>query len=91
MHIGLRFGCTMRTASCWGYIRLYPFSLVFFCVLTAIDYCLELIKHYIPGEKRCLELFARNLLQGFTSWGNEVSTKILLSITITSERDISSL
>ncbi|TPX32291.1 hypothetical protein SmJEL517_g04582 [Synchytrium microbalum] len=30
------------------------------------------LKPYLPKEYRCLELFARNLLPNWTSWGNEV-------------------
>lgn len=34
---------------------------------------LELLLDYIPGPKpaRCIELFARELTAGWTSWGNE--------------------
>ena len=31
-----------------------------------------LISAYIPHGANCLELFARNLQPGWTSWGNEV-------------------
>ena len=33
---------------------------------------LEILKEFIPPCSNCLELFARNLLPGWTSWGNEV-------------------
>ncbi|XP_067948831.1 N(6)-adenine-specific methyltransferase METTL4-like [Watersipora subatra] len=33
---------------------------------------LELFKKYLPENPKCLELFARNLLPNFMSWGNEV-------------------
>lgn len=32
----------------------------------------EVLKPYIKPSAKCLELFARNLLPGWTSWGNEV-------------------
>ena len=32
----------------------------------------EVLKDYIKPEGECLELFARNLQPGWTSWGNEV-------------------
>ncbi|XP_034718484.1 N(6)-adenine-specific methyltransferase METTL4 [Etheostoma cragini] len=32
----------------------------------------EVLKPYIKAEAKCLELFARNLQPGWTSWGNEV-------------------
>ncbi|KAK3607546.1 hypothetical protein CHS0354_025803 [Potamilus streckersoni] len=32
----------------------------------------EVLRQYIPESGRCLELFARNLWPGWTSWGNEV-------------------
>ncbi|XP_039610778.1 N(6)-adenine-specific methyltransferase METTL4 isoform X1 [Polypterus senegalus] len=32
----------------------------------------EVLKEYISPDARCLELFARNLQPGWTSWGNEV-------------------
>ncbi|XP_005095786.1 N(6)-adenine-specific methyltransferase METTL4 [Aplysia californica] len=31
----------------------------------------EILSEYVAGDPRCLELFARNLLPGWTSWGNE--------------------
>jgi len=35
---------------------------------------LEMLSDYIPGPKpaRCIELFARELTAGWTSWGNEI-------------------
>lgn len=44
---------------------LNPFSF-FFPVPT------EVLRPYIGAEAKCLELFARNLQPGWTSWGNEV-------------------
>ncbi|KAF3703697.1 Methyltransferase-like protein 4 [Channa argus] len=35
-------------------------------------HCAEVLKSYIGAEAKCLELFARNLQPGWTSWGNEV-------------------
>lgn len=32
----------------------------------------ELFRPCLPSEPRCLEIFARNLTAGWTSWGNEV-------------------
>ncbi|TPX39380.1 hypothetical protein SeMB42_g05514 [Synchytrium endobioticum] len=32
----------------------------------------DVLKPYLPDSPRCLELFARNLVAGWTSWGNEV-------------------
>lgn len=32
----------------------------------------DVLKPYIGAEARCLELFARSLQPGWTSWGNEV-------------------
>ncbi|KAM4718400.1 N(6)-adenine-specific methyltransferase METTL4 [Anableps anableps] len=32
----------------------------------------EVLKLYVGAEAKCLELFARNLQPGWTSWGNEV-------------------
>lgn len=34
--------------------------------------CLEIIKDYLPNEPKCLEIFARYLLPGWTSWGLEI-------------------
>jgi len=33
---------------------------------------LEIIKEYLPNEPKCLEIFARYLLPGWTSWGLEI-------------------
>jgi len=33
---------------------------------------IDLVRKWLPEKPRCLELFARNLLPNFTSWGNEV-------------------
>lgn len=33
---------------------------------------IEVIKEYLPSEPKCLEIFARYLLPGWTSWGLEV-------------------
>lgn len=33
---------------------------------------IEVLKPYIPADGKCLELFARSLQPGWTSWGNEV-------------------
>lgn len=33
---------------------------------------LEIIKEYLPDEPKCLEIFARYLLPGWTSWGLEI-------------------
>lgn len=33
---------------------------------------IEVLKSYIGAEANCLELFARSLQPGWTSWGNEV-------------------
>ncbi|XP_064626510.1 N(6)-adenine-specific methyltransferase METTL4-like [Lineus longissimus] len=32
----------------------------------------EILKDYLPDDSCCLEMFARNLTPGWTSWGNEV-------------------
>ncbi|XP_060605650.1 N(6)-adenine-specific methyltransferase METTL4-like [Ruditapes philippinarum] len=32
----------------------------------------EVLRPYLPNDPKCMELFARNLLPGWTSWGNEV-------------------
>lgn len=32
----------------------------------------EVIKEYLPKDPKCLEIFARYLLPGWTSWGLEV-------------------
>lgn len=32
----------------------------------------DILKEYLPKNSRCLEMFARNLTPGWTSWGNEV-------------------
>ncbi|XP_012227075.1 N(6)-adenine-specific methyltransferase METTL4 isoform X1 [Linepithema humile] len=32
----------------------------------------EIIKEYLPSEPKCLEIFARYLLPGWTSWGLEI-------------------
>ncbi|XP_062510122.1 N(6)-adenine-specific methyltransferase METTL4-like [Corticium candelabrum] len=32
----------------------------------------DVMRQYLPKDAKCLELFARNLLPGWTSWGNEV-------------------
>lgn len=39
------------------------------CVLL----CIDILKRYCNKDSRKLELFARNLLPGWTSWGNEVN------------------
>ena len=33
----------------------------------------DLLSQYNPNMKDCLELFARNLIPEWTSWGNEVN------------------
>ncbi|KAL5015761.1 hypothetical protein ScPMuIL_005350 [Solemya velum] len=33
---------------------------------------IDVLKRYLPEKPKCLELFARNLMEGWTSWGNEV-------------------
>jgi len=35
-------------------------------------YCIDVLAPYLPENPQCLELFARNLTPGWTSWGNEV-------------------
>ncbi|ESN92997.1 hypothetical protein HELRODRAFT_69400, partial [Helobdella robusta] len=35
-------------------------------------YLREVFKDHLPEDAKCLELFARNLQSGWTSWGNEV-------------------
>lgn len=46
------------------------------CILSAMTCCLlccvDILAQYLPENPHCLELFARNLLPGWTSWGNEV-------------------
>ncbi|XP_041357360.1 N(6)-adenine-specific methyltransferase METTL4-like isoform X2 [Gigantopelta aegis] len=39
---------------------------------TACESPSELLSLYLPENPKCLELFARNLWPGWTSWGNEV-------------------
>lgn len=43
---------------------IIPFSHFFLSI--------EVLKPYVGAEASCLELFARSLQQGWTSWGNEV-------------------
>jgi len=38
----------------------------------ALFYSVDILASYLPENPQCLELFARNLLPGWTSWGNEV-------------------
>lgn len=33
---------------------------------------LDVFRKYLPQDAACIELFARNLLPNWTSWGNEV-------------------
>ena len=40
--------------------------------IVLLDTHADILSKYLPKEKQCLELFARNLLPGWTSWGNEV-------------------
>lgn len=42
----------------------------------------EILLPFLPDDPECLELFARSLVPGWTSWGNEVSmiTVYLLSL-----------
>lgn len=48
---------------------------MFYKIIYIDDMCvniLEVIKEYLPSEPKCLEIFARYLLPGWTSWGLEV-------------------
>ncbi len=51
-------------------IGLLPFELTLL-----FQFFLEILDFYIKPGSSCLELFARNLLPGWTSWGNEVGEK----------------
>ena len=42
------------------------------------SFSLDVMRQYLPKDAKCLELFARNLLPGWTSWGNEVLFNIQL-------------
>ena len=37
----------------------------------------DILKPYLPDDTKCLELFARNLQPGWTSWGNEVCNVVI--------------
>lgn len=51
-----------------GWVKtLQQFSIVFFFLVHT-----DVLRPYISAEAKCLELFARNLQPGWTSWGNEV-------------------
>eukprot|EP00731_Ephydatia_muelleri_P018463 Em0011g503a len=53
-----------------------PYNYAFLCVPTRVHsqkpYLGDLFAPYLPTNPWCLELFARNLHHGWTSWGNEV-------------------
>lgn len=53
-----------------------PYNNAFLCVPTRVHsqkpYLGDLFAPHLPKDPNCLELFARNLLHGWTSWGNEV-------------------
>jgi N6-adenosine-specific RNA methylase IME4 len=36
------------------------------------SFFVEIFREYLPEDAACIELFARNLLPNWTSWGNEV-------------------
>lgn len=41
-------------------------------ILFSLPVHADVLRPYIGAEAKCLELFARNLQPGWTSWGNEV-------------------
>ena len=43
---------------------------------------IDLLSPYLPDSPNCLELFARNLWPGWTSWGNEVSQYSSLKLNV---------
>lgn len=49
---------------------LIPFLIIIFMFFSL--FWTEVLKDYIKPDGECLELFARNLQPGWTSWGNEV-------------------
>jgi len=52
-----------------------PFVISFWNEMNYYDvllYCLDILDQFLPKKSARLELFARNLLPGWTSWGNEV-------------------
>lgn len=55
-----------------------------FCFTFHVFLCLpEVLRPYLPSSPRCLELFARNLWPGWTSWGREVSSS-MVTVTLVS-------
>lgn len=65
-----------RTSECLSRFKPIPDNQVFISVPG--DYSRkppigELLLEYVPGSEpaRCIELFAREMLAGWTSWGNE--------------------
>ena len=42
------------------------------CRNNVISGAADIVRAYTPKDARCLELFARNLQPGVTSWGNEI-------------------
>lgn len=49
-------------------------------MLLGIVSFVDLLAPYLPKDPCCLELFARNLNHGWTSWGNEVSSQGTYSV-----------
>lgn len=55
--------------------RSYLFTIVICTFVTVIFFffsCTAVLAEFIKPDVECLELFARNLQPGWTSWGNEV-------------------
>jgi hypothetical protein len=50
-------------------------SLVYICgkdPLLIVSFSTDVLAPYLPTKPRCMEIFARYLLPGWTSWGCEV-------------------
>lgn len=55
--------------------RFYFFAIVCAIVIVVVFFffsCTAVLAEFIKPDVECLELFARNLQPGWTSWGNEV-------------------
>lgn len=53
-------------------VLLWKWNRILSCHFVSCPIFTEVLKPYIGSNAKCLELFARNLHPGWTSWGNEV-------------------
>ena len=55
---------------CTSSYQCAPTLCIHYCAVTIL--CVDMLTKYCKKDGRKLELFARNLLPDWTSWGNEV-------------------